>query len=447
MNTHPWLPNLSRVQDMLKEIGIEELDEIFNDVPKDLVIRHGLKVGKEKPLSEDEIRGRLSQLSESNAKLRYPPFLGAGAYPHSVPSAVKFILSRSEFYTAYTPYQPEVNQGLLQALFEYQSLMAELLDMDVVNSSHYDWGGSLAEAVLMGYRVNGRKKVLVPESINPYHEEVVRTWVDGREIEIKKIPLADDGKLNLDFLSKVDPSEISSIYVQQPNFFGVIESEIEYVTDWARKNGVISIIGVTPLSLGLLKSPGELGFDIAVGDGQELGIPLNFGGPYSGILATRMDMKLVRQMPGRIVGMTEDVNKKRGFTLVLQTREQFARREKATSNITTNEALIALANAVYLSLLGKSGIRELAKEIYKRSHYAAREMERAELGKLKWRSDFFEEFTFVFKSNYNRIFQALLDRGIHGGLKLTENEALFCVTEVHTREAIDEAIRIMKEVS
>ncbi len=299
----------------------------------------------------------------------------------------------------------------------------------------------------MGYRINGRKKVLIPESINPLHEQVLRTWISGREMEIVKVPIGNDGTLDLNFLSKVSPDQISSIYVQEPNFYGVLETEVEYVADWARKNGIISIIGVSPISLGLIKPPGELGFDIAVGDGQELGIPLNFGGPYNGVLATRMDMKLVRQMPGRIVGMTQDQNGKRGFTLILQTREQFARREKATSNITTNEALVALANAVYLSLLGKHGIRELASEIYRRSHYALKRLEDEEIGKRKWESDFFEEFTFVFRTDYSEIYRGLLARGIHGGFRLNEREALICVTEVHSKEAIETLVQTAKEVS
>jgi len=324
-------------------------------------------------LSEEEIRQRLEQVKQKNRKLKYPPFLGGGACQHSVPSVVKFIISRSEFYTAYTPYQPEINQGLLQALFEYQSLIAELLEMEVVNSSHYDWGSSLAEAIMMGLRINSRKKVLLPKSINPLHKQVVETWLAGKEVNLVEIPVDQEGRMDLDFLDKLNPTEVSSIYVQQPNYFGVWETEMEYIADWARKHNIVSVAGVSPISLALVKSPGELGYDIAVGDGQELGIPLNFGGPYTGIFATRMDMKLVRQMPGRIVGMTEDVKGERGFTLILQTREQFARREKATSNITTNEALVAIANAVFLSLLGKDGLRELAEEVYKRTHYACEE--------------------------------------------------------------------------
>lgn len=445
MDTHPWLPNLTHVRKMLEIIGVDNIDEIFNDVPNDILLKSPVRVGYDRPLSEEEIRQRLEQVRDKNTKLIYPPFLGGGACPHSVPSVVKFVISRSEFYTAYTPYQPEINQGLLQALFEYQSLMAELLEMDVVNSSHYDWGSSLAEAIMMGLRINGRKKVLLPQSINPLHRRVIETWLAGKDVTIVEIPMGPEGKLNLDFLDKLDSTEISSVYVQQPNYFGIWETEMEYVADWARKHDVISIAGVSPLSLALVKPPGELGFDVAVGDGQELGIPLNFGGPYNGIMATRMDMKLVRQMPGRIVGMTEDVEGRRAFTLILQTREQFARREKATSNITTNEALVAIANAVFLSLLGREGLTELATEVYKRSHYAAKKMEL--VGKRKWSSDFFEEFVTVFEMEYDKIHSHLLSKGIHGGLKVGAKEALFCVTEVHSKEAIDELVESIGEVA
>jgi len=429
---------------MLDVIGINDVDELFYDIPQDILLESPVEVGYNKPLSEEEIRQRLEQVKQKNRKLKYPPFLGGGACQHSVPSVVKFIISRSEFYTAYTPYQPEINQGLLQALFEYQSLIAELLEMEVVNSSHYDWGSSLAEAIMMGLRINSRKKVLLPKSINPLHKQVVETWLAGKEVNLVEIPVDQEGRMDLDFLDKLNPTEVSSIYVQQPNYFGVWETEMEYIADWARKHNIVSVAGVSPISLALVKSPGELGYDIAVGDGQELGIPLNFGGPYTGIFATRMDMKLVRQMPGRIVGMTEDVKGERGFTLILQTREQFARREKATSNITTNEALVAIANAVFLSLLGKDGLRELAEEVYKRSHYAAKKMEL--VGKRKWRSDFFEEFVMSFEKEYNKIHLHLLNKGIHGGLKLGPNEALFCVTEVHSKEAIDELVESIGEV-
>ncbi len=446
MDYHPWLPNLDYENEMIAEIGVKSIDDLFKDVPEEIKLKRLLNVGYSKPLSEYEIYLRLLELEENNAKLKMPPFLGGGVCPHYVPEAVKFIISRSEFYTSYTPYQPEISQGLLQALFEYQSLMADLLEMEVVNSSMYEWGSALAEAVLMAYRINGRKKVVIPASINPYHKRVLETWTYGKELKIVEIPYDEEGKINLDVAEKEIDNETTAIYIQQPNFFGVFETDIEEIVDFAKKKGVITIMGVNPLSLALIKPPGEYGIDIAVGDGQELGLPLNFGGPYMGIFATRWDGKLVRQMPGRLVGLTTDSEGKRGYTLILQTREQFTRREKATSNITTNEALMAIANAVYLSLLGKSGLKKLAEEIYKRSHYALYEFEKKAIGKRKFNSDFFEEFTVSFPISYDKIHNNLKAKGIHGGLKISDKDAIFCVTEVHTKKMIDEMIAEVEKI-
>ncbi|AWR97738.1 aminomethyl-transferring glycine dehydrogenase subunit GcvPA [Acidianus sulfidivorans JP7] len=447
MQYHPWLPNLKYVNEMLKEIGVSSIDELFKDIPEEIKLKKLLNVGYGKPLSEYEIYLRLQELKSKNKQFIMPPFLGGGACQHYVPEAVKFIISRSEFYTSYTPYQPEINQGLLQALFEYQSLISDLLEMDVVNSSLYDWGGALAEAALMAYRINGKKKILVPKSINPNHKKVLETWTGGRELEIQEIDYDNNGEIDLNKLENAINDDVSAIYIQQPNYFGIFETKIEEITDLAKKKGIITIMGVNPLSLGLIKPPGEYDIDIAIGDGQELGLPLNYGGPYVGILATKWDYKFVRQMPGRIVGLTEDKNGNPGFTLILQTREQFARREKATSNITTNEALMAIANAVYLSLLGKNGLEELSKEIYKRSHYTENLMEKNNLGKRKFYGDFFEEFLFSFYNDYSEIHKKLLSKGIHGGLALNNNDALFCVTEVHTKAMIEKFVNTLVEVS
>ncbi|ARM76507.1 aminomethyl-transferring glycine dehydrogenase subunit GcvPA [Acidianus manzaensis] len=445
MEYHPWLPNLKYINEMLKEIGVNSIDDLFKDVPEEIKLHRLLNVGYGKPLSEYEIYLRLQELKSKNTSFKIPPFLGGGVCPHYVPEVVKFVISRSEFYTSYTPYQPEINQGLLQALFEYQSLIADLFEMEVVNSSLYDWGSALAEAVLMSYRINGKKKIIVPRSINPNHKKVLETWTSGREIKIQEVNYDKNGEINIEELEKIVDDEVSAIYIQQPNYYGVFETNIEEITDIARKKNIITIMGVNPLSLGLIKPPGEYDVDIAIGDGQELGLPLNYGGPYVGIMATKWNYKLIRQMPGRIVGLTQDTDGNPGYTLILQTREQFARREKATSNITTNEALMAIANAVYLSLLGKNGIENLAKEIYKRSHYAKNLMEKYDLGKIKFYGDFFEEFLFSFNKNYNEIHERLLSKGIHGGLPIDNNNALFCITEVHTKSMIDNLINEIKE--
>lgn len=438
MDKHPWLPNLSSIEDMLKEIGVNNIDDLFKDIPKEVRLNRLLNIGKGKPLSEYEIAKEIEEKSSKNVKLKVPPFIGAGICPHYVPYAVKFIISRSEFYTSYTPYQPEISQGLLQALFEYQSLIAELLEMEVVNASMYDWGSALAEAVLMANRINSRKTILVPENINPYHKEVLKTWIQGKGLKLEEVKYdRETGTINIEDFERKINDNTTAVYIQQPNFFGNFETEIEHIVDTAKHKKALTIMGVKPLSLGLIKPPGEYGIDIAVGDGQELGLPLNFGGPLMGIFAVRWDMTLVRQMPGRIVGITKDMSGDIGFTLILQTREQFIKREKATSNITTNEALMAIANAVYLSLLGKEGIRELAEEIYYRSHYAAKKLEQIRGVKKLFNSDFFEEFVIRFPVNYDKIHEKLKEIKIQGGLKLSDFTALFCVTEVHDKDAID----------
>ena len=445
MEMHPWLPNINNIKEMLESIGVNSIDDLFKDVPEEIKLKRELNIDYKKPLSEYEISLKLEELRNKNKKLMAPPFIGGGICPHYVPEAVKFIISRSEFYTAYTPYQQEISQGLLQALFEYQSLIAELFEMEVVNASLYDWGSALAEAIMMANRINKKKTVLVPRLMNPYHKEVVKTWTYGKEIKLVDIPeTKDTGTIDIEELEKMMTDDVSAIYIQQPNFYGIIEDEIETVVDLAKKKKIITIMGVSPLALGLIKPPGEYNVDIAVGDGQELGLPLNFGGPLLGILATRWDGQLVRQMPGRIVGLTKDADGNRGFTLILQTREQFARREKATSNITTNEALMAIAAAVYLSLLGRNGLQDLAEEIYVRSHYAKKRLEEIGASTI-YKGEFFEEFAVDFKRDYNIIHTKLLENNIHGGLKLSKTQALFCVTEVHTKEMIDRLIEVIRE--
>jgi len=441
MSFRNWLPNLTRVDEMLKTIGVSSVDDLFKDIPEELRLKRPLDVGFGRALTEPEIIKTIEMLKGKNVSLRYPPFLGAGACPHYVPEAVRFIIFRSEFYTAYTPYQPEISQGLLQALYEYQGIMAELLEMEVVNASLYDWSTALAEALLMAVRITGKNKVVVPEAINVYHKEVIRTWLYGRGVRIVEAPY-DKEKGTTDY-SHVDMSDVAAIYVQQPNFFGVLEPDPGIVTDLAKSHNAISIMGISPLAASLFKPPGEYGFDLAVSDGQELGIPLNFGGPYVGVLASRWDGRLVRQMPGRIVGETVDVQGNRAYTLVLQTREQFTRREKATSNITTNESLMAIAVAVYASLLGYHGLRELGKEVFNRSHYALERFTKAG-AKKAFSSEFFEEFVLEFDKDYDRIAESLLIRRIHGGFKLDNRRALFCVTEVHPKEAIDEVAEVIE---
>lgn len=447
----------------MKKLGIRDIEELFNDIPGDMRIDRdvwdGLEIGLGRPLSEYEawryIDGRLSK----NKKLKTPPFLGAGVYLHYVPAVVKHIISRGEFLTAYTPYQPEISTGLMQALFEYQSLMAELLDMDIVNASMYDWGSAAAEALLMALRVKrGRRKIIVPETMNPFHRRVVEAYLEPHDVVIETVRYDRvSGGVDLEDLKEKIDGDTAAVYLQNPNFLGAIEADAKEAGEIAHEKGALYIMGVYPVSLGILAPPGELGADIAVGEGQPLGLPPSFGGPLLGIFAIRYDRKLLRQMPGRLIGLTTTKDgSRRAFAMILQTREQHIRRAKATSNICTNEALSAIAVAVYLSLLGPEGLRELAKANYYIAHYASKKLSEIDgVDIIHFRYDFFNEFPVRFDKtgkNITEIHRGLLDRGIHGGLMLKNyypelgEAALYAFTEIHTKEDIDLLVEALKEV-
>ncbi len=464
MENHPWIPSLTRdqVEKILRVIGVGDVSELFNDIPASIKLTREqwdkLEIGFGKPISEIEAKKILHGKLSKNTTLKTPPFMGGGFYPHYVPPLVKYIISRGEFLTAYTPYQAEISQGLMQAIFEYQSLMAELLEMDVVNASMYDWGSAAAEAVLMSLRVNkGRTKVILPANMNPYHRKVVESYTWPHGVKIVNAPFnRETGGVDVEELKKLVDEETAGVYLQYPNFFGVVEADAKAIGEVAHEKGALFITGVYPIALGLLKSPGELGADIAVGEGQPLGLGLNYGGPYLGIFATRFDMNLVRQMPGRIIGLAESHRGERGFAMILQTREQHIRREKATSNICTNEALMAIAAAVYLSMLGKNGLVKLAEINYYRAHYAWAKMRQAGLTVDLFKWDFFNEFPVSFNKQgvkYSFIHEKLLERGIHGGLYIGDQypelgeTALFAFTEMHFKEDIDLLVESLTEIT
>lgn len=445
----------------MKIIGIRNVEELFNDIPTQIKISkenwEKLEIGLGRPISEVEVKKIIEKKLSKNTKLRTPPFLGGGVYVHYVPPLVKHIVSRGEFLTAYTPYQAEISQGIMQALFEYQSLMAELLEMDIVNASMYDWGSAAAEAILMALRVNkGKRKIILPSNMNPYHRKVVETYIAPHGAKILTVPYDQEkGTLDDETLKKLIDEDTAAVYLQYPNFFGIIEADARAIGDIAHEKKALFITGVYPIALGLLKSPGELEADIAVGEGQPLGLGLNYGGPYLGIFATRFDMNLVRQMPGRIIGLTEDKEGSRAFAMILQTREQHIRRERATSNICTNEALVAISVAIYLSMLGKSGIVKLAEVNYYRAHYAWRRMKDIGLNVDVFKEDFFNEFPVSFnelKIPYSTIHEKLLERGIHGGLYIGNHypelgeTALYAFTELHFKEDIDLLVENIAEV-
>ncbi len=439
---------------MLAEMGVEGIGDLFLDVPESVRYPE-LKLPP--PLSEMEILGELRAMSEENADLdHHACFLGAGAYNHFVPSVVGHVIGRSEFYTAYTPYQPEISQGTLQAIFEYQSMVCALTGMDVANASHYDGATSLAEAAIMSVNVSRgkRRKIIVSPSVHPEYRATLRTYTPGPELEVSSLGFGvSSSNLQPPTSNLQLDDNTACLIIQQPNFFGQLAeaSELNQLAEAVHAAGALLIVNTDPISLGLFTPPGEYGADIVVGEGQPLGNPLNFGGPYLGLFACREDY--MRKMPGRLVGETVDTEGRRGFVLTLATREQHIRRERATSNICTNQALCALAAGAYLAAMGKSGLRQVAELCYHKAHYAARRIAAIPGFDLVGDKPFFKEFVVRCPKPPGEINEALLERGIIGGYDLgrdyphLENHMLLCVTEMNTKEEIDCLAEALEEVT
>lgn len=428
----PYLPNTDADRKtMLQEIGVSSVDELFQDVPEKF---RNVQFKLPPPLSELELKEELRQLSNRNANLDdYVCFLGAGYYRHFTPSIVAHIISRSEFYTAYTPYQAEVSQGTLQTIYEYQSLVCQLTGMEVSNAGMYDGSTAAAEAALMACRITGRGKVSVLSTVNPRYYKVIDTYVRGRDIPLEKV---EPRLVNL-------PSDCACLIVQQPNFFGYFE-DIKSYTEKAHEVGALLVVTVDPISLGMFKPPGHYGADIVAAEGQALGNPISLGGPGLGIFTCRKEY--LRQMPGRIVGKTVDIDGRTGYVLILSTREQHIRRERATSNICTNEALVALAATVYLAALGKRGLRHVAELCYHKAHYAAKAIGKLKGYSLVFQQPFFNEFVVRCPTAPSQINKALFREGIIGGLDIShmiDNCMLLCVTEVNTKQDIDKLVKIL----
>ena len=453
---HPYIPNsVAEIKEkMMEEMGIKSIEDLYADIPVEVRFKGKLKVPG--PYPEQEVKRRVESLLGRNKRLRCPPFLGGGVWPHYVPAVVDEVVGRAEFLTSYTPYQPEITQGMLQTLFEYQSLICELTGMEVANSSMYDWATALGEAARMAGRLTRRSTILVPYLMSPNRLAVLRTYTEPVEMRVNQVDYDEaTGLIDLEDLKEKINSETAAVYVENPSYLGFVEEGVDAIAEVAHDAGALLIVGVDPISLGLLRPPGDYGADIVVGEGQPLGNHMNFGGPLLGIFACRGDPKMIRQMPGRIIGMTTTVDgSERGFVMTLQTREQHIRRERATSNICTNQALCAVAAAVYLSLLGPNGLRELAELITSRAHYAMRRI--GELTGVRapiFSSYHFKEFTVSFEEkSVEEIHRGLLARGIHGGKSLIEEfpelgeTALYCVTELHSKEDIDLLVSALEEV-
>ena len=444
----PYVPHTDADRKaMLAEIGVSSIEELFADVPEEVRFPE-LKLPK--PLSEPEILKELRAMSERNADLdHYACFLGAGAYNHFVPSVVNHVIGRSEFYTAYTPYQPELSQGTLQTIFEYQTMICALTGMEVANASHYDGATALAEAALVAVRISRgkRKKVIISPAVHPEYRQTLRTYTRGTDILVAG---DEDLTRELNDLKAMLDEDTACLIVQNPNFFGQLE-EVDGLADAVHEAGALLIVAVDPISLGLFRPPGEYGADIVVGEGQSLGNAISFGGPYLGIFAC-LD-KYKRRMPGRLVGETVDVEGKRGYVLTLTPREQHIRREKATSNICTNEALCALAAGAYLAAMGKTGLCKVAELCYHKAHYAAQRIAAIPGFELRDDKPFFKEFVVRCPKPPADINRQLLQRKIIGGYELGKayphlaDCMLFCVTEMNTREEIDRLVEALQEVT
>lgn len=444
----PFIPTTeSNREEMLKAIGVSDFEELLESIPDEVRFKGELNLPN--PLSEYEVTRLLEEIADRNCHAgKYVCFLGGGAYDHFIPAAVKHIIGRSEFYTAYTPYQPEVSQGNLQAIYEYQSMIAELTGMDAANASMYDGASALAEAALLVHAQTGRPDILISKGVHPFHRKVISTYCKGSGAVIKEVGL-DQGITDLNRLKELVNEKTAGVLIQQPNFFGLLEN-VEEIEQIVHKSGGLYGVSVDPISLGLLKPPGEYDADVVTGEGQVLGNFLNFGGPYVGIFAVRKD--LIRRLPGRLVGVTQDTEGRRGFVLTLQTREQHIRREKATSSICTNEQLCALASAVYLALMGKKGLPQVANLCLQKAHYLAQKLDAIDGLELMFPVPFFKEFAVRCSISPEKIINALQKEKIFAGIHLSrfdygiKDGLLIAVTEKRTRAEIDHYCEVLEKV-
>ncbi len=444
-----YIPNTEAdIKLMLKEIGVKSIDDLLQDIPKELLCK---PINIPDGISEMELKHSLKSLSDKNASLnKYASYLGAGAYDHFIPSVVDHLSGRGEFYTCYTPYQSEVSQGTLQAMYEFQSMMCELLAMDVTNASMYDGASALAEAAKLALKYKQKEKIIVSKTVHPEYREILSTYLQGSDVKLVELEMENGITSVSDLESRIDKNT-ACVLIQTPNFFGCLE-ETEGLVELTRKNEALFVACVNPMALGIIKPPGEYNADIAVGDVQALGNYVNYGGPHAGFFAT--SKKLMRKMPGRIAGATADSKGRRGFTLTLQAREQHIRRGRATSNICTNQQLLALRTCIYLSTLGKAGMIEVGKLNVYKSHYAMARL--CELNGIEPLFDkpFFNEFAIKVSGDgeIKDINKRLFEAGIIGGLDISrfypniKNAMLLCVTETKSKGDIDKLVQTVSNI-
>ncbi len=434
-------------KEMLRTVGAKSVEDLLSPIPPKARMSRPLNLPG--ALAEADLVGHMRGLASRNADSdEFVCFLGGGAYDHYIPSPINHLISRGEFFTAYTPYQPEASQGTLRTIYEYQTLMCELTGMEVANASLYDGASALGEAALMAHAATeGREQLVISRGVSPLYRQVVATYVEGPGLRVKEVPVGD-GSTDLAQLKKAVSEKTAAVILQYPNFFGCLE-DLEAAADMAHRAKALLVVAVDPVSLGLLTPPGALGADIVVGEGQGLGVPLSYGGPSLGIFATKTD--LIRRMPGRLVGATVDRDGKRGFVLTLQTREQHIRREKATSNICTNVALIALMGTIYVALMGKQGLRRVGELALAKAHYAANALTKIPGVRLRFAAPFFKEFVLQLPKSPDRVAKRLAKERILAGIPLKPYDRtlkdclLVAVTEKRTRQEIDAYVQALSQ--
>ena len=446
-----YIPHTEQdIKQMLAEIGVKNIDELFDSIPESLRLNNEL-LALPASLPESELTEYLKGLQKRNTTSEDESiFLGAGAYRHFSPILIDHLISRGEFATSYTPYQPEVSQGTLQAIFEFQTMVCLLTGMEIANASMYDGASALAEAVIMANRINRRNEFLVSSAIHPEYRSVVETYTRGSKFDLKEVPYTAEGGTDLEFILKNLTENTSAVVIQSPNFFGTVEKYVS-LAEALSKNGTLLIVAVAEaISLGILKPPGERGADIVVGEGQSFGLPVSFGGPYVGFFATRE--KYLRQMPGRLAGETQDQNGKRAYVLTLSTREQHIRRERATSNICTNQGLCALAATIFLSTLGKQGMHEMATLNVRKAHYLKGRLANISGFGIKFETHSFNEFVLECPRPAEEVLQILKQDHIIGGYPLEQhypelkNCLLLCATELSSQEDMDRLADKLEEM-
>ncbi len=446
-----YIPHTEQdIKQMLAEIGVKNIDELFDSIPESLRLNNEL-LALPASLPESELTEYLKELQKRNTTSEDESiFLGAGAYRHFSPILIDHLISRGEFATSYTPYQPEVSQGTLQAIFEFQTMICLLTGMEIANASMYDGASALAEAVIMANRINRRNEFLVSSAIHPEYRSVVETYTRGSKFDLKEVPYTAEGGTDLEFILKNLTENTAAVVIQSPNFFGTVERYVS-LAESLSKNGTLLIVAVAEaISLGILKPPGERGADIVVGEGQSFGLPVSFGGPYVGFFATRE--KYLRQMPGRLAGETQDQNGKRAYVLTLSTREQHIRRERATSNICTNQGLCALAATIFLSTLGKQGMHEMATLNVRKAHYLKGRLANISGFGIKFETHSFNEFVLECPRPAEEVLQILKQDHIIGGYPLEQhypelkNCLLLCATELSSQEDMDRLADKLEEM-